>query len=131
MVRVGAICRLVHHQRNGTAVVEEVDGNTGIASVVGGSKATVEVWQEVDGGAVEGAGREDTWNLDANVWLGVVANDGGVDDESQEGVLVGRIVLLEEGGGVVVTDGGVGRALGDNGAKGSEESKSFELHDED
>lgn len=129
LVRTGAIRRLVHHQRHRATVVKEVDGNTGVASIVGGSKATIEIWQEVDLGAVDGAGREDTGDLDANIRLGVVADDGGVDDERQEGVLVGRVVLLEEGGGVVVTDGGVGRALGDGSADGSEESKSFELHD--
>lgn len=104
LVGAGAIGRLVHHQRHRSAVVEEVGRDTGIASFVGGSEAAVEVWQQVDGGAVEGAGSKDAWNLDADVRLGVVADDGGVDDEGQEGVLVRGVVLLEEGGGVVVTD---------------------------
>ena len=130
LVRVGAVCRLVHHQRHRATIVEEVLRNTDVAAIVGGLQATVEVRQKVDGGAVEGAGSEDTWDHDANVRLGVVADDGGVDDQGQEGVLVGGIILLEESSGVIVADGGVRRALRDGGTDGSENSKSFELHDE-
>lgn len=36
-----------------------------------------------------------------------VADDDGVDDEVQDGVLVLGRVVLQEGRGVVVTDGGV------------------------
>lgn len=128
MVRVRAIGRHIHHQRHRTPVIKEADGDTGITTVVRGSKASIKVRQKVDRGAIIHAWSEDTWNLDTDVGLGVVPNDGGVDNESQERVLVGRVVFFKKSGGVVVTYRSVRWALRDGGADGSEESECFQLH---
>jgi len=127
LVRVCAVGGHVHQQRSRSAIVQEVLGHAAGASAVGGGQATVKVRQEVDLGAVVHAGGEDTGHFDADVGLGVVADDGGVDEECQERVLVLGGVLLEEGGGVVVADGGVGWALGDGGADKGEGGEG-ELH---
>lgn len=97
----------VVHERSGTTTVEEVDGGTHAAASVGGGEHAVEVWGEVDALVLASSWSEDTGDLDADVWLGVVTNDGSVDDEGQESLLVHGGVILEQGGGVLVADGHV------------------------
>lgn len=58
-----------------------------------------------------------------------VANDNSVDDEGQEGLLVGSCVVLQEGSGVVITDGGAIGTLSGGNADGRGHSESFEEHD--
>jgi hypothetical protein len=65
--RIGAVGRLVHHQWDSAAVIEEVDAHAALASSVGGCEAAVEVGEEVDGRAVELSGGEDAWHFDADV----------------------------------------------------------------
>ncbi len=57
-----------------------------------------------------------------------VADDGGVDDQGQKGLLVGSSVVLQQSGGVVVADGHIRRALSDGPAQGGGNDKSFEEH---
>ena len=52
LVGGGVIRRLVHHQRGGTAAVEEVHRDTHAASIVGGGEHAVEVLEQVDIGPV-------------------------------------------------------------------------------
>jgi hypothetical protein len=121
--------RLIHgghvlYERSSSTTIEEVDSTTDAAASVCGSKTAVEVWGEVDLGAVVHALGEDTWDLDADIWLGVcdasekasrlqvegehtVTDDGSVDDESQESLLVGSSVVHQQSSGVVVADGHV------------------------
>ena len=115
LVRRGAVGRHVHRQWDRSAVIEEVHRHGGSA-VVGASEPAVKVRQQIDHGAVVHAGSENTGDLDADVGHGVIANNGGVDHERQEGRLVGGRVLLQQRGGVIVADGGVGRALRERGA---------------
>lgn len=124
LVLVGrsAVGGLVHHERNGTTIVEEVDGDTRAATTVGRGKATVEVRQEVDLSAVVGALGKDTRDS-VHVGLGVVTNNNSVDEEGQQGQLVGASVLLEQSSGVLVTDGHVlGHSRSSNGSKAGNES---------
>lgn len=66
-----------------------------------------EVLDERDGGAVErGIGGQDARNR-VFVRSGVVANDGGVDEEGEEGILVRGVVVRQQSSGVVVTVGRV------------------------
>jgi hypothetical protein len=44
---------------------------TFITTSIRGLKPAIEVWQEVDRDAVEFAGREDAWDFDADIWLGI------------------------------------------------------------
>lgn len=97
----------VVHERSGTTTVEEVDGGAHAAASVGGGEHAVEVWGEVDALVLASSWSEDTGDLDADVWLGVVTNDGSVDNEGQESLLVHGGVVLEQGGGVLVADGHV------------------------
>lgn len=110
--RVHAVGWHVVHQWSSTSTVQEVDRHSGVAASVGAGKTAAEVWQEVDLLAVHLTRSQDTWDLDANVWHGVVSNDGGVDEQGQERLLGRRIALLEERLGVVVTDGRIRRTLG-------------------
>ena len=107
MVRRRSVGGLVHHQRRGSAIVKEVDGG-GHSIPVGGSEGAGEVRREVDGGAVVGLVLGEDTGDGVHVGLSVVADDDGVDEEGQEGVLVGCGVVLEEGGGVVVAAEGRG-----------------------
>jgi len=114
----------VHHERSSTTIVKEVDRNTLVTATVAGGEATVEVREEVDLSSVVGTLCEDTRDGDADVGLSVVANDGGVDEKSQESKLVLASVVLEKCGSVVATDGLIGRSLGecrDSGRKTSED----------
>lgn len=57
--------------------------------------------------AIVDTGVQKTGDSDSDVGLGVVANDGGVNDERQQGLLVGSGVATfagEERGGVCVAD---------------------------
>lgn len=127
MVRGRAIRRHIHQKRRRSAIIEEVLRHAAGAAVVGRLEAAIEVGQQVDVRAVVLARRKDTGDLDADVGLGVVADDGGVDEEREEGVLVLGRVLLEQGGGVVVADGDVGGALGGDDADEGEGGEG-ELH---
>lgn len=71
---------------------------------------------------------EDTGDGNANVGLGVVSNDGGVDNQGQKSVLVGSSVLLQQSGGVVVADGGAVGALGSNHGGGRSHDESLAEH---
>lgn len=62
-------------------------------------------------------------------YLSVVADDDSVDEKSQQGVLVGGGVVLQQGCGVVVTDGGVLGTLSQGSAGSSQEGKLGEVHD--
>jgi len=105
LCRVGVVGRHVHHQRLRTTSVEEVDRDTRAATIVGGGQRSGEVRKQVYALIVAGTRGQKTRNRNANVWLGVVADGGGIDDEGQQRLLVRRIVLLEECSGVVVADG--------------------------
>jgi hypothetical protein len=128
----GSVGGHVHHERSRSTVIEPVDGD-GLAALVGGGKATVKVWEEVDGGAVDGARGEDTRNGDVGegevlVWhwaLEVASDDNGVDENGQQGVLVGWGVVEEDNLGVVVANG-VGSLS--NGANGCKSSDGGETH---
>lgn len=52
-----------------------------------------------------------------------------VDDQSQQGHLVGGSVVLQQSSGVEVTDGSVHGTLSDRAADGSGDSKTLEMHD--
>lgn len=58
-----------------------------------------------------------------------VTDDSSVDDESQQGLLIGSSVVLQQSRGVVVTDSGVRGALGDRTANSCGDSESLEKHD--
>jgi len=70
---VGSVVHGWHvlHQRSSSTTVKEVDRTTNTASSVCGSKATIEVWGEVDRSAVVRALCENTWDRNADIWLGV------------------------------------------------------------
>lgn len=58
-----------------------------------------------------------------------VTDDGGVDDEGQEGLLVGSSVVLQQSSGVVITDGSVRGTLGsDTRGEDSRGGDSLEEH---
>jgi hypothetical protein len=119
----------VVHEGGCTAAVEEVDAHTGAVSCVGGCQTAIEVRGEVHGGAVVFAWGEDSRDQNALVeFRGVVADDGGVDDEGEDGELVLGGVVCEEAGGVVVADGHVGGALGGDGAERRCHGEGFEEH---
>jgi hypothetical protein len=122
----------VVHEGGGAAAVEEVDAHAGAASRVGGCQTAIEVRGEVYGGAVVFAWGQDARDQNALVeFRGVVADDGGVDDEGEDGELVLGGVVCEEAGGVVVADGHVGGALGVDGADcRSGDGEGFEEHGE-
>lgn len=111
LVRAGAVGWHVHHERSSTTVVKEVDGDSRVATTVRGGEASIEVRKEVDNSSVVCTLGKDTWDHDANVGLGVVTNDGSVDEESQQGVLVGSSVVCQKSSGVVRADGLVRRSL--------------------
>lgn len=70
------------HQRGSTTSVQEVDRDTGVATIVGRSQTSIEVRYKVDFGAVVCSVRvQDTGNGDSNVGLRVVADDGSVYQE--------------------------------------------------
>ena len=68
-----AVCvgRHVHHERSGSTVVEEVDGDSHAPTPVRGCEGTGEVWEEVDSGAIVLALGKNTCDGDADVWLSV------------------------------------------------------------
>lgn len=134
-------------ERSSSTIVEEVDRDTNGTTSVCGSESTGEVWDEVDSGAVEGTvGVEDTWDGDTDVGGGVlcrsvsfrresagptyVTNDGSVDNQGEEGLLVGSGVVLQQSSGVVVAHGLVGWALGDSEGRSGGDGKSLEKHDD-
>jgi hypothetical protein len=71
LVGRSAVGRHVHHERYGSTVIEEVDRDTDWTTIVRGEQSTREVWEEVDSRVVVHAGCENTWDGDANIWLGV------------------------------------------------------------
>ena len=96
--------------------------------MVGRCKTATKVRQQVDLSTIVHSRGENTWYLDADIDLGVIPDHGRVDDEDQQRDLVGRIVLLEKGGRVIVTDRRVSWALSKSCADKSEEWKVFEMH---
>jgi hypothetical protein len=119
----------VLHQRSGATTIEEVKRDTAITSTVGRLEATVEVGDKVNlSSVVRAVGVEDARDHDTHVRLGVVSDDGGVDDQSQEGHLVRGRVVLEERSGVVVAYGRVGRALGNGAADSGQNGERFDKH---
>lgn len=128
----------VLHQRSGSTVVKEVDSNTGAAAAVRRGETAIEVGEEVDISAVDLARGKDTGDSDVgpcntvNGGLGVVGvtDDNGVDEQSQDQQLVCGSVVLEQSGGVVVTDGGVAGALSNGRAGKSQRGDDLagELH---
>jgi hypothetical protein len=71
---------------------------------------------------------EDAGHFDADIDVGVVADDGRVDDEGEQRHLGRRVVLLKECIGVEVADGGVSGALGECVAEDDEEGEWLEMH---
>ena len=129
LIRARPIRRHIQHQRRRAAIIEEVLRQArAAAAAVGRVEHAVEVRQQVDGRAVVHALGEDAGDADADVRLGVVADDGRVDDERDERLLRGGVVFLEEGRGVVVADGDVGGALCEaGGAQEGEDADGGEL----
>lgn len=119
-----------HHQRLSTTVSEEVD-RRGLSIAVGGLKSTSEVRSEVDGGVVDLALLEDTRDVLAGGCLGEVTDNDTVDEEVEERVLVSSVVLLQQGSGVLVTDGHVvghgSSSSGRNGQRGRETHDAGEI----
>jgi hypothetical protein len=54
------LSRHVLHERSSSTTIEEVDGNSRVATTVGGRHGTIEVSEKADGGAVDSAVVEDT-----------------------------------------------------------------------
>lgn len=99
---------VAHLDRVGTSTVEEVDGYTIEASGVGGCEASGEVGEQVDTFEVSLTRSENTGDGDERSGVGgVVANDGGVDHQCQEGLLVVGSVVLEKCHGVWTDDTGL------------------------
>lgn len=99
---------VAHFDRVGTSTVEEVDGYTIEASGVGGCEASREVGEQVDAFEVSLTRSENTGDGDERSGVGgVVANDGGVDHQCQEGLLVVGSVVLEKCHGVWTDDTGL------------------------
>jgi len=71
LVGRGAVGRHVHHERNSSTIVKEVDRNTDWSTVVCREQSTVEIWEEVDSSAVVSASCENTWDGDSDIGLGV------------------------------------------------------------
>ncbi len=71
LVGRGAIGRHVHHERSSSTIIKEVDRNTHWATIVCRKECTGEVWQKVDLSPVIGTLCEDTWDSNADVWLGI------------------------------------------------------------
>jgi hypothetical protein len=71
LIRRGSVGRHVHHERNGSTIIKEVDRDTGWPTIVCGEQGAVEEWEEVDSSAVVSASCEDTWDSNANIGLGV------------------------------------------------------------
>ena len=101
LFRAGTIGGLVHHQRRRAAPVEETDCRS-CAIFVGGFERTGEILRQIDRRPVEcSVGAENTGNC-VVVGLGVVADDGGVDEKGQKGELVCSIIVLQQRGCIVV-----------------------------
>lgn len=101
MSAVDVVGWVAHLDGVGTSTVEEVDGYTIEASGVGGCEASREVGEQVDAFEVTLARSENTGDGDERSGVGgVVANDGGVDHQCQEGLLVVGSVVLEKCHGV-------------------------------
>jgi hypothetical protein len=66
------------------------------------------------------------------MWVGgceyTVADDGSVDHQRQEGLLVCGRVILQQSHGVVVADGDIGRTLSSSGADDSRNGERLEQH---
>lgn len=144
MVRARIVGCHVHHERTSSAAVKEVDRNTFGPAHIGRQKCASEVWSQVDCGAIDHGWSENTWHLDADVWLSVykssasdsrmeecrltVANDCSVDNEGQQCLLVCCSVVRQQSSGVVVADGHVGRTRCKSRANSGREGKSSEKH---
>lgn len=101
MSAVDVVGWVAHLDGVGTSTVEEVDGYTIEASGVGGCEASGEVGEQVDAFEVSLARSENTGHGNERSGVGgVVANDGGVNHQCQEGLLVLGSVVLEKCHGV-------------------------------
>lgn len=108
MSAVDVVGWVAHLDRVGTSTVEEVDGYTIEASGVGGCEASREVGEQVDAFEVSLTRSENTGDGNERSGVGgVVANDGGVDHQCQEGLLVVGSVVLEKCHGVWTDDTGL------------------------
>ena len=95
----------------GTTAIDKVDGR-GHAVAVGGHEFPGEVWEQVDLLAFDLTGGENTRYADhasREVWVGSagsceVPNACRVDEQSQQGVLVGRSVVLQQGHSILVAN---------------------------
>ena len=121
----GSIRWHIHHQRHGAAIIKEVDRNTCAATTVRRRETAIEVREEIDLGAFVHARRQYSWHGNAHVRHRVVANDGGIDHESQESVLIGSGIFFQQRRGVEITDGHVCRTLSHGSADGSEDGEHF------
>lgn len=101
MSAVDVVGWVAHLDGVGTSTVEEVDGYTIEATGIGGCEASREVGEQVDAFEVSLARSENTGDGNERSGVGgVVANDGGVDHQCQEGLLVVGSVVLEKCHGV-------------------------------
>lgn len=108
MSAVDVVGWVAHFDGVGTSTVEEVDGYTIEASGVGGCEASREVGEQVDAFEVSLTRSENTGDGDERSGVGgVVANDGGVDYQCQEGLLVLGSVVLEKCHGVWMDNTGL------------------------
>lgn len=108
MSAVDVVGWVAHLDWVGTSTVEEVDGYTIEATGVGGCEATGEVGEQVDAFEVSLTRSENTGDSNERSGVGgVVANDGGVDHQCQEGLLVVGSVVLEKCHGVWTDDTGL------------------------
>lgn len=120
LVGAGAVGGLVHHEGLSAATIEGlcmwlvtktlwytsgvnayIDGDTLRTTSVGGSKHAVKVLEQADGAAFVGTVVENTRNGVLRV-LGVVTNDSGVDQNSQQSVLGCSITGVEDSHGIFV-----------------------------
>lgn len=76
-----AVARLVHLERCGSPVIEEVDADSLGATIagVGRQETAIEVWEQIDIGTIVGTWVEDAAHCNADVWLGVVADESGIN----------------------------------------------------
>lgn len=93
MVRARPISRLIHRQRNSPSIIQKVHRNRFIP-IIRTRQPSRKVRYQINLGPIERrVGVQDTWD-GVHVGLRVVTDDGGVDEESEEGVLVRGVVVF-------------------------------------
>lgn len=101
LVAGGVVRWLVLLEGCGTTSIQEVHTDTSLASSVGRLEGAGEVDGQVDTCIVAGTWSEDSRDSDERARVGrVVSDDGSVDDQGEDGLLVGCGVVLQQSGGV-------------------------------